>query len=308
MTYDSKKKEVCLFGGANEAEVLNDLWVLKNNTWQLVQTRKKPQARTFANLTYDPLADRLILFGGNKVLFGTGEEKDILLDDTWEFRDNDWHQMTTNRAPCPRAEAAMVYDENKKRIVLFGGYAIDKDGEYIKLSDTWEFYDNQWHLASEIGPSGRHGAAMIYDIVQKSVVIFGGSTTDKQYGAGTGETWCWDGVEWKKFVASQPRGIFNAAASIDEEYNFIRFGGWDGSNRTDETWKLMNGQWQLVPLTSSPSPRNHSGMAFESHKKRIVLFGGHNGTHVFGDTWVFSKGKWKKLINSKPLERVDNGH
>lgn len=307
MTYNAKEKSVYLFGGADEARVLNDLWVLEKNRWRLITPVATPHARTFANLIYDPSTDRLILFGGSKILFGTGDEKDVLLNDTWEFRDGDWFPITTQSAPCPRAEAAMVYDEIRKRAVLFGGYTID-NGEYIKLSDTWEFYGDQWHLISDLGPSGRHGAAMIYDRKRKVVLLFGGSTIDRQYGSGTGETWSWDGERWNKEYTPQPTGIFSAAASLDDEHHFIRFGGWDGTNRINETWRLTEKGWLLIESNNPPSPRNHSGMVFDSHMGRVVLFGGHDGTHVFGDTWAFSRNKWTKLIDSRPKQRIENGH
>ena len=38
----------------------------------------------------------------------------------------------------------MVYDQDRETVVLFGGYH-KKNGEYIKLGDTWEFQNYEWN-------------------------------------------------------------------------------------------------------------------------------------------------------------------
>jgi hypothetical protein len=176
------------------------------------------------------------------------------------------------------------------------------------MSDTWEFHNNEWHLCSKAGPSARHGAAMIYDQKQKLTYLFGGSTVDKQYGISAGETWTWDGKLWKKVSNPQPLGIFNAASAYNKESGFVRFGGWNGDGRINETWKLKGNKWHQLTLEHSPTPRNHSNMVFDNLQNQFVLFGGHDGTNVFGDTWVFKGNKWILLHECKPRERVANGH
>ena len=308
MAYNSKNSKIYLFGGANEKEVLSDLWTLDGSNWKKVLTKGTPQPRTFAPLTYDNENDRLILFGGSKVLFGQVPDPQNLLNDTWQFKSNQWEMLTTNDAPEPRAEAAMAYDEHRKAIVLFGGYYIEEGG-YIKLNDTWEFYDNDWHLISNEGPSERHGVAMAYDTENKSVILFGGSTVDRQYGESMGETWKWNGKEWRKLEIEQPAGIFNASMVYDtDRKELIRFGGWNGNSRINETWSLSNNEWTELKMPDSPSPRNHSAMVYDKEQKRIIVFGGHDGKNVFGDTWEFTDYKWKKISDSKSVQRINNGH
>lgn len=308
MAYHSKDSLVYLFGGANQKEVLSDLWVLDNNNWREIKKNDGPQPRTFAPLIYDGDNDRLILFGGNKVLFGKVPNSQNLLNDTWQFKNNHWKKLITNNAPTPRAEAIMVYDKRRKTIILFGGYNI-QNGEYLKLKDTWEFYDNDWHLISTKGPSERHGVSMAYDSRDKSVVLFGGSTIDKQYGESKGETWKWNGKEWNKLEIEQPIGMFNASMDYHEEQGeLIRFGGWNGKSRVNQTWSFRNNEWDNLDLDNVPTARNHSVMVYDEKKKRIILFGGHDGKKVFGDTWEYTNLKWKKISESKPIERINNGH
>lgn len=308
MVYQSSESRVYFFGGANEKEVLSDLWVLDNTKWRKVVTKGKPNPRTFASLIYDIKNDRLVLFGGSKVLFGKDPEPQNLLGDTWQFKNNQWEKLITNNAPSPRAEAAMVYDENNESIILFGGYYIN-NGEYIKLGDTWEFYNNDWHLISTMGPSDRHGASMVYHSSDKSVVLFGGSTIDKQYGESTGETWKWQDKKWSKLDIKQPPGVFNATMVYDKEnQELIRFGGWNGNSRINETWSFRNNKWHNLETDDRPTPRNHGNMVYDEKNERIILFGGHDGKNVFGDIWEFNAKNWNIILDTDPLKRIENDH
>ena len=308
MAYHAVESRVYLFGGANEREVLSDLWILDSISWRKVVTKNAPDQRAFASLIYDNKSNRLVLFGGSKVLFGKEPDPRNLFNDTWQFKNNRWEKLITNNAPSPRAEAVMEYDESREIIVLFGGYCI-QNGEYVKLGDTWEFRENDWHLISSAGPSERNGISMAYDAEDKSIVLFGGSTIDRQYGENKGETWKWNGNEWKKLDIEQPTGIFNATMVYNKrQRELIRFGGWNGKSRINETWSFCDNKWTKLDMDNSPTPRNHSDMIYDERNNKIILFGGHDGEIVFGDTWEYVDHKWKKISESKSLTRVKNGH
>lgn len=308
MAYNTKNCKVYLFGGADEKQVLADLWVLEKKNWNKIILKNTPGQRTFAAFTYDEKNDRLILFGGNKVLFGNGNNKENLLNDTWEFVNENWRLIKTKNTPSPRAEAVMVYDKKRERIVLFGGYTI-KDEKYIKLNDTWEFYENDWHLKANTGPTERSGVAMTYDIENKNVLLFGGSTVDKQYGTAKGETWYWNGENWIKIALTQPNGVYNAAMTYDNKNKeIVRFGGWNGTTRINETWILKDKNWKQLEANEKPSARNHSFMVFNEKTKKIILFGGHDGENVFGDTWQYADHKWVKIAETNSKKRIQNEH
>ncbi len=308
MVYDSGNSQVYLFGGANEKEVLSDLWVLGEHQWKKVLTKNQPSPRTFTSMAYDKQNNRIILFGGSRVLFGQKPSSQNLLNDTWQFRGGSWEKINTSSSPIPRVEASIVYDEHRKRIVLFGGYTI-KNSEYLKLGDTWEFYNENWHLVSEGGPSNRHGTSMIYDNKNKYVILFGGSTVDKQYGKSKGETWIWSQEKWNKLEIEQPPGVFNASMIYDKDQEqLIRFGGWNGKSRINETWLFNNNKWKQLNTRNSPVSRNHSSMIYDEKRKKVILFGGHDGKNIFGDTWEFDNNEWKNTIEFKPIKRVGNGH
>ncbi len=308
LVYHAQDSVVYLFGGATEKEVMGDLRRLKGTNWEKVSTAVGPPPRTFAGLVYDPAENRLILFGGSKVLFGKETTIRNLLNDMWEFKEGQWEQLFPEHYPSARAEMSMAYDEEHNRIVLFGGYNI-RDDEYIKLGDTWEFRNNDWHQLPHVGPSARHGAPMDFNPKSRKLVIFGGSTVDRQYGEFAGETWTLDGQQWKKMNIDQPAGIFNAAMTFDQKTGeLVRFGGWDGESRVNDTFYFSENTWSLGNLELSPTPRNHHAMVYDRKHERILMYGGHNGASVFGDLWAFVNGKWELLIEITPMKRVENRH
>lgn len=186
MIYDSNRGAVILFGGADATHVCGDTWQWDSHKriWLSV-TAKGPGPRTFAAFAYDERRHEGILFGGNRVLFGKGDESDTFLADTWRFRDMQWKQSLAV-GPSPRAEAAIAYDQGRGRIVLFGGYRRTR-GVTERLGDTWEWDGSHWSRTAVDGPTPRNGAAMIYDDHRRRIVLFGGPGPSN-------ETWEWDGV------------------------------------------------------------------------------------------------------------------
>ena len=306
MVYDSRFSRVLLFGGADEKKVYGDLWVLEKRNWKLLK-REGPTPRTFAGFVYDEANKRSILFGGSSVLFGNKTNPGQMLGDTWSFKTRGWEKLYTPNSPGPRASAAIAYDSQNKRIVMFGGYRME-DGKVKRLSDTWEFKNDDWKKINDSGPSARVGASMVYDPRTKKMILFGGSTDAKEYGAGSGETWILDGSAWTKIEIDQPPNIFDSTMVLQTDKDrILRFGGWNGTGRINETW-IYKTKWSKLKHKTSPPPRNHSSMVYDFRTKRAILFGGHDGPNVLGDLWIFRGGRWFKGFGHDPINRIDNGH
>lgn len=298
MAYNNDQAAVMLFGGADERQVLADLWAWNGEQWRCLSD-EGPPPRTFPTLAYHSAEKRLLLFGGNRVLFGTAEDTTTFLNDMWAWDGNAWHQIHTTM-PSARAEASMAYDSDRQRIVLFGGYR-NENGERIRLGDTWEWDGHRWEQKSSEGPAARNGAAMAYDRDRKRMVLFGGS------GAGY-ETWEWDGQRWKESVSAQTEGRFNSAMAYDTGRGvLIRFGGWTRQGRVGDTWRYDGTRWSRL-TQDGPSGRNHTAMVYDSRRGIIVLFGGHDGERIFGDTWEWNGSMWTQRTERGPRLRVNNGH
>jgi hypothetical protein len=299
LAYDSDRNRVVLFGGADERRVLGDLWEWDGKTWRLLAAQGPPP-RTFPALSYDRARKRIVLFGGNRVLFGRGGNEDTVLQDMWEWYEGSWHRLEVPTPPA-RAEASMVYDSARHRLVLFGGYR-GSGADRERFGDTWEFDGQAWRrMETAEGPSPRNGAAMAYDAVRRQVVLFGGS------GGPRADTWEWDGSAWVRVEAPTP-GRYNCAMAYDVRLKeVVRFGGWDGETRRGGTWRYDGRGWEAVS-DGGPEPRNHASMAYDDSRGVLVLFGGHDGDLVFGDTWERQAGTWSRVSFEEPRRRIDNGH
>ncbi len=298
MAYDAVRGVVVLFGGADERRVLGDLWAWDGEGWRCLAAGGPPP-RTFPALADDPVAGRLLLFGGNRVLFGKPEDTDTFLDDMWAWDGRAWRRLP-GPTPSARAEAGMVYDSARRRVVLFGGYRTG-GGERVRLGDTWEWDGSRWELRSTEGPTPRNGAALAYDARRRRVVLFGGSGAPE-------ETWEWDGRSWERIDPARAEGRFNSAMAYDAERGtVVRFGGWTRAGRVGGTWLYDGAGWTKV-AGDGPTPRNHTAMAYDARRRVLVLFGGHDGERVFGDTWEWDGRGWSRRTAEGPRRRVDNGH
>ena len=127
-----------LFGGEADPDGNThhgDTWAYDYDTdnWTERIPTRSPSARTYMTMVYDPVGERLILFGGGSGLHAAED----VLGDTWAFdpRTNTWTNLRPAVAPSPRAWYSMAFDAETGEIVLFsGGPTRDTD-----LADTWIF-------------------------------------------------------------------------------------------------------------------------------------------------------------------------
>jgi hypothetical protein len=300
MVYDSSRRAVILFGGADATHVCRDTWRWnsQNRVWQLV-TESGPEPRTFAAFAYDERRREAILFGGNRVLFGKGDEANTFLADTWRLQNYRWAR-SAEVGPAPRAEAAIAYDQDRERVVLFGGYNRTA-GVTQRFGDTWEWDGEHWNKVAVEGPTPRNNAAMTYDERRRRIVLFGGPGPSN-------ETWEWDGYHWTRLQAGDVPGRFNPMMIYDtKREEILRFGGWTGKERVGDTWILARGGWSRLDVAGPPA-RNHSAIAYDTRRHSAVLFGGHDGDNVFGDTWEWDGSTWDRAAYVAPQKRIDNGH
>jgi hypothetical protein len=302
MVYDGDLHADILFGGADAAKVCSDTWSYTKGRWKKIP-EQGPGPRTFPAMV---MADHyILLFGGNRVLFGDEMHPAHYLDDTWLFRNGHWKKLDLAIHPGPRAEMAIGYDPVHKKVLLFGGR---QAGDQWILSDTWEFDGNLWTQLYRPGPSARSGAVMNYDMGLKQLVLFGGNPViakDQNY---NGPMWSWDGVDWHRMAVSDSL-VFNSTMVFDAADNYlIRFGGWNGKERLNNTWIFQNGFWIKLEPATRPEARNHATMVFDNDQGACLLFGGHDGENVFGDLWSFKKGNWFLIHEEKPRKRKENGH
>ncbi len=161
---------------------------------------------------------------------------------------------------------------------------------------------SSWTLRSNNRPSARRFHAMATDTHRSRIVLFGG-----WHGSSLGDTWEWDGAQWRKMNPPGARPIprsMHAMAYDSHRQQTILFGGIDDDDDgLDDTWAWDGVRWTLLS-TSGPDVYGHA-MAYDAERRRIVLFGGFsNGDfEAVDDTWTWNGSAWHHVSNDGPLGR-----
>ena len=283
--YDAAAQRLIVFGGTSIA--LGDLagtWAYDYdaNAWTDVNVVTTPAARQLSTAAYDSRADRMVQFGGMGI---SG-----LLDDTWTYDvdRNHWENRNPASHPSERSGAAMAYDAQSDRVILFGGSMAP-----TTLDDTWAYdlENNTWtNMNPTIHPSARSGHAMVYDALRDRVVLLGGASCPSLLN----DTWAYDfnSNTWANLnPPSGPAARQGHAMAYDAGVaRVVLFGGMDCSGHLmGDTWAYdsLSATWMAMAPSSSPPARAGHAMAFDTLSGRVVLFGGSNGNDL-GDTWSYA--------------------
>ncbi len=173
--YDSRRHRMIIHGGVSAAGIRDDTWALElegRPSWtRLAPLGDWPSARWGHSAVYDPVGDRMIVFGGSTATSATNETWQLTFDP--EPR---WSPFASAELPSPRRMAAMVYDALRQRVVMFGGQAANTGS----LADTWILPlgdSTGWRPATYSAgiPNARWGAAAVYDDRKDRVVLLGGA-------------------------------------------------------------------------------------------------------------------------------------
>ncbi len=266
-----------------------------------------PLARNTAEMVFDSLRGRMVLFGG-----ATGTSNDQgCLGDTWEWDGAGWAQMLPEGdVPMARHLHAMTYDAERQRVVLFGGAARNAAFAGL-LSDTWEWNGARWtNAGASLGvvPRARRNHAMAYDPVRKRTVLFGGVDGAN---AILGDTWEWDGKAWTKLspvgASPAPRASHRMVYDAQRARVLLYGGGTGASNQAAsatfgaETWSWDGTGWTRLFTNTGPAERVEMALGYDSDRQRLVLHGGRGvATGVsMGDTWELNGLTWTMVADGQ---------
>ncbi|MCK6545306.1 putative Ig domain-containing protein [Myxococcota bacterium] len=249
-------------------------------------------ARSYARIAEDRSTGELVLFGGTIAgPFGTS-----YFDETATYSAGTWTLVNrTGTKPQPRHSHAMA-SLASGGVVIFGGVYGDDSGDVGEHGDTWVRVAGSWADATTVGidatPSPRASSAAALDVPSGLVVLFGGVTT------GTprtfhGDTWVFDGAEWRRASSSGPSARAGASMVWDEARGrLLLFGGYSdgapGSSRQylDDLWAWDRTNEEWVPVDErGPTARASAGMAYDAERRTVVLFGGQDAAGLFDETW-----------------------
>lgn len=252
-------------------------WLYSQGTW-LQSPAAGPSGRYEAQMIYDVLRTRWVLYGGWTSPFSVGSGN----DETWEFDGVTWSQATTANTPGGFWKHAMSYDLLRGVTVLFGGATNGLPGA---TDGTYEYDGTNWtQLAPATTPGWRENHAMCFHTNLGATVMFGGF--NPLANSVQNETWTWDGSNWSLVAPVGPQPP--ARASAEMVYDSVRgvcvlHGGNDNSGTPfDDTWEFDGVIWTQMP-GSGPGNRAF-GAAFDASERVVVRYGGIGHTT---ETWTF---------------------
>ena len=215
-------------------------------------------------------------------------------------------QTPASAPPISNGEQAMVYDEARGEVLLFGG---ELDGNESNATWTWD--GSTWTQRFPANaPEARRSHAMVYDSVRQEVVLFGGQID--RWDTAPPDTWIWDGNNWsERPTLDRPRDRYGHAFAFDPIRGVgVLFGGEgdEDEGRSTETWLWDGAGWrQQFPLTV-PQGRYMHGMAFDPNLGEVIMVGGDLGggpSGLLGDTWSWNGFDWVQRSSLPP--RMDFG-
>jgi N-acetylneuraminic acid mutarotase len=176
MVYDEESDRMILFGGVDydTFTFYDDTWAYDYNTdtWEEMQPDVHPQARNYQAMAYDAEIDRVLLSG----TYVEGGPPDTTYN-LWayDYDSNTWEDLSSNNSkPLSLVYAAMAYDAESKRSILFGGLDFMSGTVY---DDTWA-YDSDADTWEEMKPTDNPGKLakhfMVYVSSKDLMYLFGG--------------------------------------------------------------------------------------------------------------------------------------
>jgi Galactose oxidase, central domain/FlgD Ig-like domain len=177
--YDPVGDQIVLIGGStSDALLLNDVWVLSlgdTSTWvQLSPQGLPPTPRFFHTAVFDPIRDRVLIFGG-------ADWAPYLNNDVWSLSLREqpaWDSLATSGTPpFERFRHASIYDPARDRMVVVGG-----DASGAGLNDAWSLWLGMgtptWSpiVAGGAPPPRIMSHSAVLDPDGDRIVVFGGWT------------------------------------------------------------------------------------------------------------------------------------
>ncbi|MFB3788565.1 MAG: M56 family metallopeptidase [bacterium] len=215
-----------------------------------------------------------------------------------------WVKMETKVSPSQRQGHGLAYDASHQRVVMFGGL---RSTPRAMLNETWEWDGYQWkelNISPANRPEPRFLMPMVYDSIQKKIVMYGGADADKW--KSYEDTWEFDGQQWFKLNAEGPGLRYGHAMAFDEaREKILLFGGHDNNMKElGDLWEWDGTRWSRLEVSGLPSPRAVPYMAYDRDRETVVLFGGWNGTKALGDTWEWDGTRFQKVSETGPEPRL----
>jgi hypothetical protein len=241
-------------------------------------------------MVYDPVLDRLILFGTRAG------------GDTWVLDRSSssmWQRLATTGEPPPqRSDHTATYDPVRRQVLIYGGNG-SSGGSPQPLSDVWALDLTQdpphWLSITPSGtaPPGRYGHTTLYDPSADRMIVFAGDGNDVWELSLSGSP-SWN--ELHPTGGTPPARSHHSAVYDSFRTRMLVFGGSPtfGASLND-VWALsLTGppEWiELSPDGTPPTARRKHSAFYDSASDRMLVLGGEYVDPILqlaDDAWALS--------------------
>jgi hypothetical protein len=250
----------------------------------------QPVARSGATIIYDPVDDRIVMFGGVHANDDTVPE---ILRDVWSLSldgEPRWDGLRAVDAPLSgRIGHGAVYDPVRHRMVVFGGYEERLTGEVSLSNSSLVLHLGDAPRWSALEPAGappepRLLHSMVYDARGDRVVVYSGN------GEGDRLTDVWelslgDAPAWRQLLpageAPLARDSFSAILDPVGDRLVVHGGFVTGGpewtyGRDVWAYSFADDAWrELHPAGSRALGREHHAALYDPRADRMLVFGGN---------------------------------
>jgi hypothetical protein len=287
VAFDSRRRRLAIHGGRSPChnEDIGAILSLLNVAELPFWTYGTPLTRETHVMVYDPVRDRLMIYGGSDENEDRDEvlALDLAVPSTWAVL------PASGESPPPtNIRYANVLDTANDRLWIFGGG-----------SRTW-YYDVGAGIWGHLDVAGLHPGRghFVIDPVTGTILL---------RESATGSMWRWnpDVPEWSMVPTSgtPPIGGFTLVDSLTHALYVI-------TDRVD-VLDLENGAWSWLP-TSGRFPALRTAAAFDAAARRIVMYGGQNPCNEYTGNCDYH-GIWEltfdtvtpTLVSRSVAERID---
>lgn len=283
--YDSKRNRVVLWTGRSSGSGNGGAWALSLTDpprWTELNPSGTPPVRMSSfSAIYDPVRDRVIVFGGEI-------EGPSTLREVWSLSldgSPSWSELTpAGMAPLDRRGHTAIYDSKRDRMVIYGGFSRRRPS--VRLDDVWALSlasTTEWTELTPIGTkTARQFHAAVYDPMRDVMTVCGGGRADAV------ELSFQDTLTWRTIVPSGPGplssmsscGVLDPLRSrmliVRTERNDV-----EALSLSDTpTWSVLAANPGTPPIESY----GHSA-TMDPIGHRMVMFGGQNGSGLLNGTW-----------------------
>lgn len=267
-----------------------------HSQWQrLAVSGSVPHLKNTSSI-YDPLGNRLILFGGRT---STGITNSMY---SFSLANNSWSLITPASGPVPSARytANAYYDINTNSMIIWSGQGIAG----ALYNDVWIFslstnsWNRIWPDSNQSGvPLRRYGTASMFEPVSGKITTYAGFTSIGRFE----DTWTFDiaSLTWTERTNTPhpPKRCLHSGIYADDLGRFVVYAGQDDNGPRDDIWQcnLSSYQWTNITPSVKPPARFWNSMIYYAGGN-ILIFGGLSAAPL-SDMWKFRMGtnQWEQV-------------